>query len=289
MARDLKTIYNQIITEKETFSGLQDLAPLGENYDSLLQDVNSRSKVAVWRLICWIVAYAIWLFEKMQDLFKADLQQLIEATRFGTLPWYQEKAMDFQYGDDLSYVNYHFVYDPLDTSKQIIKRAAATVATGQISLKVAKLDGNDPVKLETDELTAFQAYVSQIKPPGERLVVISLDPDLMKLEMEVIYDPQVMKSDGSLISDPTVKPVEDAINDYLAGIVWDGKFNIRKWVDAVQLAQGVIDPRPGNAYGKASDASAYTSIANDYYSTSGYMVVDPANPLSSTITYTSNV
>lgn len=289
MARELKDIYNQIIQEKETFTGLKNLAPEGDNYDSLLSDVNSNSKVAVWRLICWIVAYAIWLFEKMQDVFKGEVQQLIEVSRFGTLPWYQEKALEFQYGDDLTYKDYRYQYDPIDETKRIIKRSAATVSAGQISLKVAKLDSGSPVKLSTDEMTAFQAYILQIKPPGEKLVMISLDPDLMKLYMEVIYDPQVLKSDGSLISDPGVKPVEDAINNYLATIVWDGKFNIRKWVDAVQAAEGVIDPRPGDAYGKANGAVEFILIEDDYYSTAGHMIIDPANPLSITITYTSNV
>lgn len=289
MARDLKDIYDEIITEKEALTTLRtQLTPFPDNFTNLLATISSGSRVAIWRLWVYLTAYAIWMFEKIQDTFKDEISELISTTRFGTLPWYQEIALLFQYGDALEYVDYRFQYAIVDTDKQIIQRSAAVAANGQVTLKVAKLSGDDPVKLSTGELAAFNSYLTDLKPPGEVVAVISLDADLLKLYAEIIYDPQVLNSDGSSILDGTF-PVELAIDEYLSGIVWDGKFNMRKFEDAIQAVNGVIDIVPGTCYGKAAAASTYDTIVSNYYSVAGYMVIDPANDLSSTLTYTSGV
>lgn len=290
MARELQDIYDEIIAEKEALTTLKtQLEPFPEDFDNLLTDINSTSKVAVWRLWVWITAYAIWMFEKVQDIFKGEVEDLIETTRFGTLPWYQEQALAWQYGDAIVYLSYKFQYAVVDTTKCIIKRAAAVASNNQVRLKVAKLSGSTPVKLSSAELTAFNSYITDIKPPGEPVLVISDDADTLKLYAEIVYDPQVLKSDGSSIDDPTSYPVQEAIEAYIAGIVWDGKFNIRKWEDAVQAVEGVVDIIPGTCYGKAAGAAAYDTITSNYYSNAGYMVIDPAFPLTTTLTYTADV
>lgn len=289
MARELKNIYDEIIAEKESLTTLRtELEPFPENFNNLLTTISSGSRVAVWRLWVWITAYAIWLFEKIQDAFKDEIEELISSTRFGTEPWYQEIALAFQYGDAIIYTDYKFQYATIDTTKQIVKRAAAVAANGEVRLKVAKLSGTSPVKLSSGELAAFNAYVTDLKPPGEKVLVISTDADLLKLQAEIIYDPQVLNADGSSIADGTF-PVELAINSYLAGIVWDGKFNMRKWQDAIQAVDGVVDVVPGTCYGKAYGAASFDTIVSNYYSVAGYMIIDPANPLLSTLTYTANV
>ena len=290
MARELIDIYNEIIEEKESLTTLRtQLTPFPENFNNLLTTLTSGSRVAVWRLWVWLTAYAIWMFEKVQDVFKAEIEDLISSTRFGTLPWYQEIALLFQYGDALAYISCRFQYAVIDTTKQIIKRAAAVVSDGQIRIKVAKLSGTTPVKLTSGELAAFNAYITDLKPPGETVLVISTDPDLLKLYAEIVYDPQVLNSDGSSILDISVFPVEDAISSYLAGIEWDGKFNMRKFQDAVQAVSGVVDIDPGTCYAKANAAASYTTIVSNYYSVAGYMTVATGYPLSATLTYTASV
>jgi len=289
MARNLSDIYNEIISEKESLLTLREqLDPFPDTFTNLLADISSPSRVAVWRLWVWLMAYAIWMFEKLQDIFKTEVSDLITSTRFGTLPWYQEIALLWQYGDAVEFIDYKFQYATIDTTKQIIKRSAAVAINGQIRLKVAKLSGITPVKLTTGELTAFNSYITDIKPPGEAVVVISNNPDLLKLYAEIIYNPQVLNADGSSIADGTF-PVEDAINAYLAGIIWDGKFNMRKWQDAIQAVEGVIDVVPGICYGKANAAASYDTIISNYYANAGYMSIDPAFLLSATLTYSADV
>jgi len=89
MARELSDIYNEIITEKESMTTLRtQFSPFPDTFNNLLWTISSGSKVAIWRLWVWLVAYAIWMFEKVQDTFKSEVEALISSTRFGTLPLY---------------------------------------------------------------------------------------------------------------------------------------------------------------------------------------------------------
>jgi len=288
MARTISEIYLAIVTEKNNQPTINTLQPAVDSEQTLLDDLSTSSKVAIWRLFAYIITVAIWSHEKLWDAFKAIVDAIVAAAYSGTLPWYQEQALLFQYGDALSWINNKFQYAAIDATKQIIKRSAAIESNGILYIKVAKLTGTDPVKLDTAELAAFQAYIDKIKFAGTHINIISTDADLLKLTLEIVYDPLVLTSDGSLLSDSGTFPVEDAINDYIAGIVWDGVFNLTKLIDAIQIAQGVVDPILTTAEGKASIGS-YSTINQNYQSVAGYMIIDTANPLSSTLTYTANV
>ena len=101
--------------------------------------------------------------------------------------------------------------------------------------------------------------------------------------MTVQYNPQVLTPDGKLISDPLVYPVEDAINNYLKGIVYGGALNKTSLVDAVQAAPGVIDVVLSGVAVKPATASEYTPVeGNNYTSVGGSFV---SNSLRSGISY----
>lgn len=95
------------------------------------------------------------------------------------------------------------------------------------------------------------------------------------------YDPQILTSDGTRI-DGGGKPVEDAINAYLAGIVYGGTFNKTKCVDAIQNVQGVTDVELGTVQTKTSTGSYTVVTGNNYTAESGCFI---SEELSNTITY----
>lgn len=289
MARTIAEIYLSIVAEKNNQPTINALQPTIDNEQTLLNDLSSTSKVAVWRLFAYIISVAIWTHENLWDLFKAAIEALIAGAYSGTTRWYQQQALLFQFGDSLTWINNKFQYSVIDATKQIIKRSAAIETGGAVIIKVAKLVGGLPVKLNANEFAAYQAYLAQIKFAGTNISSISYDPDLLKLTLNIVYNPLVLASDGSLLSDSGIFPVEDAIKAYIAGIVWDGTFNLTKLIDAAQAAQGVVDPILTLAEGKAYNGASFGTITQNYQSVAGYMVVDPANPLSGTLTYTPNV
>lgn len=289
MSRTPSEIYDVISAEVSSNPTLSELQPSVDDAQTLLSDLNSSSKVANWRLYKWIFAVAHNVLEVLWDLFKTDVDNVVAEARWGTERWYQEKALEWQYGDSLVYSNYKYAYPVIDAEAQIVKRAAAVESGRQVIVKAAKLDtGGDPVKLDSGELTAIQSYFGKIKPPGMQIQVISTDPDLLKLSYTIYYDPSLLNASGQLLSDTSVKPVEDAIEAYIAGIVWDGTYNLQKAVDAIQAATGVDDVVSNTQYIKPSTGD-YKGITREAKSTAGYMVVDPAFPLSSRITYIANV
>ena len=289
MARTISEIYLVIVAEKNNQSTINTLQPAVDSEQKLLSDITTPSNISVWRLFAYIIAIAIWIHEKLWDIFRAEIDAIVAAAVSGTAPWFQQQALLFQYGDSLVWLNSKFQYATIDTAKQIIKRSATIETGGAVIIKVAKLIGETPVKLETNELTAFRAFIASIKFAGTNVNIISYDPDKLKLILNIIYDPQVLASDGSLLTDPGTFPVEDAINDYIAGIEWDGTFNLTRLIDAIQAAQGVVDPILITAQGKSYNETSFTTIVQNYQSVAGYMIIDPDNPLSGTLTYTPDV
>lgn len=278
MARSTSEIYDSLVIEKGQFNSLTELLPDFDNSQNFLNDVDSKSKVAEWRLWLWIVAFAAHTLEVFQDLFREDVLEIAEQSKSHNLKWYQKQCLDFQYGDDLvwSDANSKYAYESIDANKKIITRAASSESENILTLKVAKSDE----KLTNAELAAFKEYVAEIKDAGTEVIVISSDADLFKMELDVYYDPLVLLANGKLIADNSVDPIAMAIESYLDNLPFDGKLSISALQDYLQAATGVIDPHIKSVQAKSSTGD-YASVTRVYTPLSGWI----AHDLSSTITF----
>ena len=288
MARTVDEIYDSLIAQKESNSDLAPLLPDPETASQLQSKLSSGSKVAGWRLFLKVVAWGIRQHELVFDDHKTDIKKFADTLIGGTTRWLQRQCFLFQLGDVLVYNTdtNKFSYLSDNPTAQIIKRAAVLEAGGQLRIKVAKEDGGgDPEKLGTSELSAFQTYISQIKFAGTNVIVTSNDADELQINYEVFYDPILMQANGSLVSDGSTFPVEDAINDYIENLPFNGVLNLTELTDVVQQAVGVKDPRLSSALARFG-SNPFTSITREYVADAGYMKVDPGTPLSGTITYT---
>ena len=219
-----------------------------------------------------IVASAIYVLETFFDYFKEDVDAKIAEAVVATIPWYHKIALEFQYGDVLVFdeKTNGFIYPVIDTAKQIVKFAACRDLGGMVYVLASKDDGSgSPTALSADELAAFNAYLHERKPAGVLLQVDSFPPDDVRVQMTVQYNPQVLAPDGQLITEPGRYPVEDAINAYLAGIVYGGALNKTKLIDAVQAAAGVVDVVLEQVSVKTSQESTYTPVAGNNYTSVG--------------------
>ena len=284
MAREIKTIYNEMIAEKATMSSLNGLQPASDNAANLLSDLSSGSKVAMWRLLFYIMAVGIWIHEKIFDTHKAAIELRAAELYVGTVIWYHAQCFLFQFGDTLTWNGTKYNYSTITPANQIIKRASVTEVAGQLVVKVAKLSAGLPIKLTATELNAFTAYLTMVKFAGTNLSVISRDADLLKIYYSVKYDPLVLSASGELLSTAGVYPVQDAINSYIQNLPFDGNLNLTQLTDEIQKAQGVIDPVVGVAEAKYGTLP-YSTIVNNYNADAGHMAIDPAFPLSTSITY----
>jgi hypothetical protein len=288
MARNIAQIYNQMITEKETFSNLSNLSPTAQinPAQSLLTDLTSTSKVAIWRLIFYVVSVAIWIFEN-------TIENEVSSSKSATVAWWVNVVKAFQYGDSLVWNGDEYIYQTIIPSHLIITQCAVNSANGIIYIKVAT--GTETLTpLTCTQLSALDAYIKLIAPLGTVYSIINNSADLLKIIYTVYIDPTIIylnTSDptdalnGSLIVNNTVFPIVDSINNYiqyLDALSFNGTFYVSNLTNAIRLTPGVFDAIAEEVkakYGDLEYSNILATSSRSYITNSGYLAIDPSYPL----------
>lgn len=282
MARTIKEIKSAMTTQfmsDETLATAYGFTP-GDEFD------DSFSTVSIESILFYIVACAIYLHEAIWDTFKSDLETTIAQAMVPSIYFYYAIAKEFQPGIDLVFDEdtQSFIYDTIDPTNQPIAFCAVRDALTSVRIMVAKKDNAGlPVAIDAETLDVFQAYMNARKPAGVILIIQTADADLIRITAEIQINRLVLKMDGSLITNPNVFPVEDAINNYLSGIIYGGKFNKTKLVDAIQAATGVVDVTLNLVEAKSAEAAFYAAITTNNYQSVGGSI--KSNNLSTTLSY----
>ncbi len=233
---------------------------------------NQVSAVSILNLLIYIMAMAARTVEWLYNQFCEEVEERIAAALPGTVSWYWNKVMQFQYGDDL---NENGTYDVVDESKRIITHCAVLEVDNGILIKVNKGD-NTYEALTPTELAALQNYVDLIKFAGTYAVCYSYDPDEVAIELNIWRNPMVLDSNMNRISDGE-SVIENAVLEYLNGIVYGGVFNKTKLLDAIQSVDGVEDVTiaDGSIYSPSNDTIRnFGDFIQNYRSNSGHFLLD---------------
>ena len=250
MARTITEIQNEIfasITANENLAGL-----------------TSQSKVAIYRLIVFVVSFGIWSLEILFDTHKQEVNDVIEA-KFPHRPsWYRTKAKEFQYGFDLiedtdKYDNTGYTAEQIENSK-IIKYSAVTKNGGQLLIKVASETDGVLTPITAPQKAAFDAYIEEIADCGVKYLVVNKQPDILLLTLQVFYDPLVLKDTGMSILNGNY-PVQEAILEYMKELPFNGELVLAHLVDKLQRVEGVKIPNIVNA-----QTQIFDNGSNDYLS-----------------------
>lgn len=287
MAHSVQYWFDYMNAEKNTFTTLNGLQPAIDDTQTFLDDLDSTSKVARWRLIFWVVATCVYSFEVAVDLAIMIMESLAKKSRFGTIPWYVNEALLFQYGDTLVYVNNEYQYPTINIANQIVKRAAVEENGNTINVKVATLVGGVITPLSLGQKAAVEAYFDKKKPAGSDVVIISDPSDELRLFVKAYFDPQLLDNTGQLISNPGIYPLHDAINNFISNLNvsnFNGRLELCDLVDAMQKAIGITSAYVTSASARYG-ANPYVPFTERYQSNAGHLVIDNAFPLTSTVTY----
>lgn len=242
---------------------------LTENEKASLSNLTSTSKVSVWRLFVYIISLAVLNIQQIFEIFKTEIQTIVNNGRHLTLPWYKKKALAFQYGDQL---NERDEYDVIDVSKQIVKQVAFVGGDRKVTIKVATLVGDELMKItDINQQNAFAAYIFKIGDPGTDYEFIHEDADQLRVVLDYYYDPLLIKNDGTLIDNPTTSVVQQAIKNYLKSVEFDGKFDLNVMTDYIQRAIGYKSIKLNFVGFRAGIATAFTTITREYTTLSGHM------------------
>jgi hypothetical protein len=233
MARTTIEIQNVILTD------------IASN-EVLSQKLDSTSKVAVYRLFSFIIASAIWVLEKLFETHYLECRQLISDQKNGRKSWYRTLALNFQYGFDLVtdkdyFVNGNATTEQIEASK-IVKYAAVAEPDDEsrIIIKIAGETNGFLSPITPEQKEAFQAYIKDTKWAGTKTTVINYLPDRLYLNIQIKRDALVLDNSGMSILNANF-PVNEAIQEFMKELPFDGDLMSSALVDKLQIVPGVLD------------------------------------------------
>ncbi len=273
MARSIEEIYESIVNEINGYSILRGLVKVPEDFGTFRETVENSSKLDIGRQLIYGVAYAIHTLETIFDTHRKEVQLIADTAVPQTDRWVRDMTLKFQYGDELKWVGDRYDYEQIDESKRLVKQCAVLTQRGRALIKVAKGEVGSLEPLSDEEQNALIEYWRLLRPVGTDLNVVSAIADDLKVKLTIYRDPLVLNRDGTLRSG-NGKPVENAIDNYLQLLPFNGRFWSDQLVDAIQAAQGVqaVDLDEVRArYGSLD----YALITTGFYdSFAGYMKLD---------------
>lgn len=241
------------------------------------------SSVSIESILFSIVATCQWTLETLFDLHKTEVTGIIDNMKPHSLRWYANMAKAFEYGYELApeedyYDNTGLTDDQIAESK-IVAYSAVVEQEKNLRVKVAKIDGDDLAALDATEKAAFDEYMNRVKDAGVKLVIDSLPADSLKLTLRIFYNPLVLDSSGARLDGTGSTPVQDAINDYLKKLPFNGWLVLAYLIDALQKVDGVIVPVLDQAQA-AYGTLPYSAIDVKYNPDAGYLrVLNPDTDL----------
>lgn len=230
----------------------------------------SFSSVSLESIMFFIVAACCHVLEVVFEEYVKVVDDKVSMAVVASVPWYYKMAKAFQYGDSLvlNEDTQQYGYATIDEGKQVVKYAAVRDRGTSVQILVSGEKDGKPVALSNSVLTVFKEYMNRVKVAGVVLSIRSKNADKMVIMAKVYVDSLVINSDGTLISDGS-KPVEEAINAYLANIVYGGTFNKTKLTNAILGVEGVSDVEIGECSYMEDGGTEYTVIKGNNYTALG--------------------
>jgi hypothetical protein len=283
MARTIEEIYTLIVQDKDAQTSIQTLAPTADTEQQLLSDLNSTSKVAIWRLMAYVMAVATHTHELLWDFFKTEVQAVADKAIIGTSRWYQDTVFKYQHGDSLIYDpnTGAYQYATENTALQIVKRCAIIEQPdGVLNITVAKITAGLPAPLSNAEQVGLAAFVKKVRFAGTRFTLLSGNGDVLRVQATIYYDGVV--PDANITND-----VKEAINTHIGQLPFNGDFLLSSLTDAIQSVKGVIDVVLTAVQTKAIISDPYTSVVRLHVPQYGYYKIDTTsgNTLNDTLTF----
>jgi len=194
-----------------------------------------------------IISYSIYLLEQLFNKHQNEVDEQLYNQKSGRSPWYRFMALQFQYGfalitDSDKYDNTNFTTEQIEASK-IIKYAAVVESQDEsrMILKIAGEIDDELTPISAEVKASFDAYLMEIRFSGVRITVINYLADKLFLNLRIYRDPLVIDANGMSILQGNY-PIQDAINEYMKELPFDGEFIVAHFVDKLQNVSGVKIP-----------------------------------------------
>nr|BFF39081.1 hypothetical protein BACY1_08860 [Tenacibaculum mesophilum] len=212
--------------------------------ETALIELNSASKVSVWLHLFYIVAVCFGDLKKYFKEHRAYVDDRLANQKAGTLSWYRELALKFQYGFDLILDTDKFddeaaTEEQIEASK-VIKYAAINLGDkpGTIVLKVATETDGKLAPLPQEVETSLKEYYKEVGFAGDVITIINHLADKLFLNLKIYINPLLLDASG-VSKLHGGKPVEEALQEFMKELPFNGELVIQSLVDKLQLVEGV--------------------------------------------------
>lgn len=224
---------------------LTEIYTVAKNYRNQyleLTEFQNSSKMSVIDAFTWVTSACIWTFENILDIFKVDLAKDLQNRINGNAAYYANALLKYQSGDELE-MNEEgtaFSYPTIDETKRVITRVSYSeyqeegFYDKQLILKIATGEPGAYERVSDEELLAIRAYFNQIAFAGTHATIVSRKGDVLVPRVTVYYD-------GAISEEEVYKNIEDALNNFIANVSFDGVIYTQKIIDAIQRAEHVVD------------------------------------------------
>ena len=177
-----------------------------------LTEFQNSSKMSILDAFTWVTSSCIWAFENILDVFKVDLAKDLQNRINGSPAYYANALLKYQSGDELE----------MNDEGTAFSYPTITGAPGAYE------------RVSEEELLAVRAYFHQISFAGTHATIVSRKGDILVPRVTVYYD-------GAVSEEEVYSNIENALNDFIANISFDGVIYTKKIIDAIQKADHVVD------------------------------------------------
>lgn len=268
MARTKEEILGAMLAAKENDSTLARL---------------SGSVVAIWRLVMYIIADAIYNHELIYDEHKSEIDTIVSNKTPHRASWYADRAKLFQFGHSLVsetdyYDNSKLTHEQIEASR-VVKFAATAQSRDKniLFLKVATSNGNSRVPLAANQLAALKSYFEEVADAGVYIEFINAPADDMKLSIDIYYNALILDNKGGRLDGLETQPIQEAIRNYLTNIPFNGAYTNQGLIDVLQEVDGVEIAELKYAASRYGVFTEFTEINAREIAYSGYYKVTDAN------------
>jgi hypothetical protein len=200
-------------------------------------------------IIFYCIAFSVWGLEKLFDQHIIEVSTMIAGQKKGSLKWYRNMALAFQYGFNLypdkdEFNNEGHTKEEIQASK-IVKYSAVTEATNQsrLIIKIAGETNGELSPITEAQKEAFIFYMEEIRYAGVPITIINYLPDLLYLNITIKRNPLVLDAQGYAIAplNGNLRPVDKAISEFLHNLPFNGEFSVDKLETYISNILGVQD------------------------------------------------
>lgn len=276
MAQSTASIYDHMASRVTQQAALSELTPSPDTPAQLASDLSSGSKVSIWRLLMWVVAYCMARQQDLFDRFKVEVLDLAKDGHFGTRRWFVAKAKAFQHGHALVFTDFDAGYEVDDPGSRIITHAAVVEMANVVTIKVAKAAGTGLTKLLPEELVAANDYFQELRPPVQ-VRVLTADADRIRMYGALVFD-------GQQVLSGVQAAVQFAVAQYLKSLDFGGVVRLSDLRAAILSVPGVVDVRLDRVEVRAS-TGPWVLIPRIHYAYAGHATIDAAFPITSTLNW----